>query len=215
MRRHFIIGLMLLFILSNTVRGADIEIPYDGMTLKWNYELHYTNDKYPSWNYDKESEFLYSYRKIDNYTYIQTDLKDNSEDKINISTRTFIEGDEEGKTTSHWIPKNLTLGDKVLLLDNNYTVVSLSEKVFVDGFGWIEAIELKFENYTIPEDLEKNKDKIYEYKYSDSIYYDKVTLIKLKEIGETSYLYDDPYFGEMKIESKWYLEIVENGLDTD
>jgi hypothetical protein len=185
------------------------------MSLKWEGEETYTVEEYPSYNSEEEIAYSYSYEKVGNQTFKQTSLgSSNSEYVINSNTRKFIEGEDKGLRTSHYIPENLEIGDKVNILNQTFTVDTLSEDVIMKDFGRMKAVKLRSveepSNFTTEEGVEVTDQRIV-----NEIYYDKESRIKLKEEERSTQTEFASITGIMNKKTQTNYQLRENNLDND
>ena len=206
-----LISIFTLFLFVNNVYA--LQIPYDGMTLKWDYEYEYTVDEYPTYNTKTTDELIYTYAEIENSTFRQTNLDDGSDNLIDVNTRKFLTGDNKGNSTSHWISNDIKIGDKIEINGLEYIVTSLSEDIYLDDFGKIETIEL---SYTDDLDSFMFDGSTYTDWHDDfKIYYNKEIPIKLKYIYKITYSQFAEYLSIMHKTEENTLELKENNIDTD
>ena len=188
-------------------------VPYNDLTLEWKGSYEFNNLDAPSADKKEDLDFLFLYKSKDGDLIQQKNLKDDTEELINVLTREIVTGEDKGKHTSQWIPTNIKLGDKIEILGTEYTVTSLSDTIFLRDFGQIDAIKLTYKKIT--EDYVDSegyfwKDNIYE----EKIWYDQNSRLKLKEVDTTSYKHGFGSLSWRKIEKTEY-ELRENNVDTD
>jgi len=151
-------------------------VPYDGMTLKW---VGHWEDTQDGTRIEGNSTLLYVYTKLTETTFQARELIGNSTHVVNATTRIIISEDPYMiRSTSHWIFTDVSIGDGIEILWNEYKVTSLNEDVFVpsiDGGINVKCIKLErgpYDTHVV---------------YTESFYYDVNTGIKIKWVrhGQT------------------------------
>ena len=158
------------------VSASNLPIPYEGLTLKW---LHHET----LLEEEMSETVLFKYTKGLSETRFQVMqlLPERWEEtyEVDISTRKIISGSMEGDFTSHWIPTDISVGDKIDVWKSEYTAVSKNEEVNlpnIDDGVTIKCIKLEhteeFYDIRLPHPID----------VTVSLFYDANTGIRVKNL---------------------------------
>ena len=123
--------IVLVFILSSTV-GA-VSIPYEGLNLKWDADYNRSCNM-ESLNQQQTRDLIYQYKdKEGSLMTVQSVGSNSTTLRYNVDTREIKNGSDKGNKTSHWINTNVSIGDEVSILGQDFNVVSKSETIELEG----------------------------------------------------------------------------------
>lgn len=207
--KFFILGFLFLFVFSSV---SAIQIPYNDLTLNWKGEYKFINEKLPDYNLKEDLDWTYQYTNLDGDKILQRNLEENTEELINVNTRNLISDDE--MFTTHWISLNVKIGDRLILANETYTVMSLSDKIYLKDLGNLEAIKLIYEEQL--EDIEDEYGKTTGRKYKNTYWFEKTSGLKIKVLSDSSDNYISYYLEETyPKKSIIQYELRENNVDND
>ena len=158
------------------VSPSNLSIPYEGLTLKW---LHC--ETLLEAEMSETVLFKYTKRLSETRFQVMQLLPERWEEtyEIDISTRKIISGSMEGDFTSHWIPTDISVGNKIDVWKSEYTVVSKNEEVNlpnIDDGVTIKCIKLEhteeFYDIGLPHPID----------VTVSLFYDANTGIRVKNL---------------------------------
>lgn len=205
-RKSKLFFLASLLALSITLASAS-HVPFDGMTLQYDYSYEFENKQYPSANSQSEDEVVFTFTKGDD-TY----------DAEAVGSSSLIETEEykADRSTPYWVPHDLEVGDSITMGDTEYGVSSLSKTIELDSFGEIEVIELRFSNRSTETTLEAQDGEmdVQNYRLSKRRYYHAKTGVWIRFVEETSYTHTTSGLNMEKTETRTF-EISENNINTD
>lgn len=215
LRLTFLWGFTFLLMVSFV---SPIEIPYNGLTLEWDGEYSFKNNDFPSVNSEKKINDIFIYSNLQNGKITQRSVDEDKDEVIDIKSRNFVTGDYMGNKTSQWINTEVTIGTKILITGVEYTVKSMSDKIYLRDFGNIETIKLEHINIITEFPIE-GTGRLENFIATNLIWYDLVTGLKLKAKTMTTYnhILISEYLGESsysKEEIEEY-ELRENNVDND
>ena len=144
MKLHKLIFIVILILIYLPIPVFSQSIPYEGLTLEWSGTKSFTNQEYPSANSKQDVNYLYIYKTISNGLIQQKNINDDTEELIDIKTGIFATGDIKGNHTSQWISVDVNIGSKVNIYTFDFTVMSLSDEIYLKDFGRINAIKLVY-----------------------------------------------------------------------
>jgi len=186
------------------IGDVQLEIPYDGMTLKWLYHSEIVQNETRT---VQDETWLFTYTKLNESRFEMKDLVVNWTYVVDVTTRKILSGPTKtyiGTSTSHWIFSNFSftdfsIGDSVEILGDDFKVVSTNEDVWVPSINsGVEVKCFEFERTTQRDTLV----------YTESYYYDVNTGIKVMWADYGESVGGDFFFDSQVI-------LIETGIDMD
>jgi len=117
-------------------------IPYDGMEISTESSEMQQCEDGSEWEDTMTTQ--YQYLDTSDGEAILYDPQESQVYSISLDNREInpLESDLEGKT-GHWINTDVSTGDQVQVGQEEYTVASTSDTIYLRGFGQVEAIRLE------------------------------------------------------------------------
>lgn len=200
---------ILLTILLFTSYAIGVSVPYEGLSLKWNVNYD-RNCSFDGADTEENRDLIYQYEEKNDSTILVKNQARSSIERYNLDTREILNGTAKGQKTSHWINTTVSLGDKFKILNNTYTVVSLSESIDYKSKN-IETVKVQRD---ISEKINTRDGIPVSVSGTHSIWYHKNTGLKIEDSKSTTRSSDsNGYYDNCEIEKSYSLE--STGKDSD
>lgn len=212
MTKAYRVTILLVLLVAFIPSAAGANVPYDGLTLEYDYVYTFENQEYPSANRNSTDSIVWSFTQLEEDRFMIEQLGGSGGGVVNSDTRRYE--DAENRTTSLWIPTDISVGDKIQVRNRTYAVTSLQDVVQTEDFGEASAIVLRYEKREDSTTLSEGGEAE-DYLERRLFYYAPSSGVALKYIAEISYTHITDNFGDMYKTERTVQELQENSIHTD
>lgn len=200
MKKTIFLSLLLLI----TGFASASAVPFDGMTLKYDYSYEFENQQYPSTNRETQKDITVSFSQTsDGYEADMSGFP-------SLQGTNTVKGSEN---TAFWLAENVSAGDTIQIAGNEYTITSPSTEININGFGSVNTIEATYEYYS--SEYTSGNMTVSDYSETRKRFFHPESGIMLRYEGETSYVDFIRGYGDMDKTETTSLEIRENNANND